>query len=105
MPSREAPVVLICGDVGAGPVPLRVEELAAEVRRELSGAAPLVLPEICELPEALVVALATSEPAPCRHRLPGSLATTGGAAGTLAASRCAGRWGRDRRLAGRGRLH
>ncbi len=62
MPSREAPVVLICGDVGAGPVPLRVEELAAEVRRELSGAAPLVLPEICELPEALVVALATSEP-------------------------------------------
>ena len=43
MPSREAPVVLICGDVGAGPVPLRVEELAAQVRRELSGAAPLVL--------------------------------------------------------------
>ncbi len=62
MPSREAPVVFICGDVGTGSVPLRLGELAAQLCRELSGTAPLVLPEICEVPEALVVALATSEP-------------------------------------------
>ena len=62
MPSWEAPVVFICGDVGTGSVPLRLEELAAQLCLELSGTAPLVLPEICEVPEALVVALATSEP-------------------------------------------
>jgi len=43
---------LVCGDVGAGPVPLRLGELAAQLRRELSGAALLVLPEVCQAPEA-----------------------------------------------------
>ena len=62
MPSQEAPVILVCGDVGAGPVPLRLGELAAQLRRELSGASLLVLPEICQAPEALVVALAATEP-------------------------------------------
>ncbi len=62
MPSREAPVVLICGDVDAGPVPLRVEELAAQVCRELSGVTPLLLAEICEAPQVLVEALAAFEP-------------------------------------------
>jgi Pyruvate/2-oxoacid:ferredoxin oxidoreductase delta subunit len=62
MRSREAPVVVICGDVGAGPVPLRLGELAAQLRRELFGTDLLALPEICEAPEALVDALAATEP-------------------------------------------
>ena len=62
MPSRETPVVVICGDVGAGPVPLRLGELAAQLRRELSGVTPLLLAEICEAPQALVEALAAIEP-------------------------------------------
>ncbi len=62
MRSRETPVVVICGDVGAPPVPLRLGELAAQLRRELSGVTPLLLPEICEAPQALVEALAAFEP-------------------------------------------
>ena len=62
MPSPEALAVVICGDLGAGPVPLRIGELAAQLRRELSGTAPLLLPEICEAPQALVDALAAIEP-------------------------------------------
>ena len=62
MQSRAAPVVVICGDVGAGPVPLRLGELAAQLRREQSGAAPLLLHEICEAPQALVEALASTKP-------------------------------------------
>jgi hypothetical protein len=61
MQSRAAPVVVICGDVGAGPVPLRLGELAAQLRREQSGAAPLLLHEICEAPQALVEALASTK--------------------------------------------
>ena len=62
MRSPHAPVVVICDDVGGGPVPLRLGELVALLRRELSGAALLVLPEICETPEVLVDALAATEP-------------------------------------------
>ncbi|MGD0983038.1 MAG: 4Fe-4S binding protein [Acidimicrobiales bacterium] len=62
MRSREAPVVVICGDVGAPPVPLRLGELAAQLRRELSGVAPLLIGGICEDPEALAEALAAIGP-------------------------------------------
>ena len=62
MRSRETPVVVICGDVGAPPVALRLGELAAQLRRELSGVTPLLLAEICEAPQALVEALAAIEP-------------------------------------------
>lgn len=62
MRQREAPVVVICGDVGTEPVPIRPGELVARLRRELSGAtAPLVLAEICGASEALVEAVATTE--------------------------------------------
>ena len=37
-------------------------ELAAQLRRELSGVTPLLLAEICEAPQALVEALAAIEP-------------------------------------------
>jgi ferredoxin len=62
MRSRETPVIVICGDIGAPPVALRLGELAAQLRRGLSGVTPLVLPEICQAPQALVEALAAIEP-------------------------------------------
>ena len=62
MQSREIPVVVICGDVGAPPVPLRPGELAARLRRELPGVTALLLGEICETPQALSEGLAAARP-------------------------------------------
>ena len=60
MRTSEAPVVVICGDVGTGQVPLRLGELAAQLRRELSGAAPLLCPPVCEARDALAQALSAT---------------------------------------------
>ena len=76
MRSSEAPVVVICGDVGTGPVPLRLGELAAQLRRELSGAAPLLCPPVCEARDVLVEALAVASAEACRRRVPGVVDTT-----------------------------
>jgi len=62
MQSRKTPLVVICGDVGAPPVPLRLGELVARLRRELPGVTPLLLGEICEAPQVLVEKLAGTEP-------------------------------------------
>jgi Fe-S-cluster-containing hydrogenase component 2 len=63
MRSRGDAVVVICGDLVTGPVPIHLGELAARLRRELSGAARvLVVPEICEAPGALAETLAGATP-------------------------------------------
>ena len=61
MLSREPPVVAVCGDVGAPPVPLRLGELAARLRRELPGVNPLLLGEICRGPRGPLEGLAALE--------------------------------------------
>jgi len=105
MRQREAPVVVICGDVGTEPVPIRPGELVARLRRELSGAtAPLVLAEICGASEALVEAVATTESRRVVVGCRADLSPSGGVARALAASWCTNRWDRARRLADRGRL-
>ena len=63
MRSQEAPVVVVCGDVGGAPAPIRVGELVLRLRRELPGTVVLVVPGVCEGPRALGDALSPHRPA------------------------------------------
>lgn len=62
MQSREVPVVVICGDVGAPPVPVRLGELAAQLRRELPGVTVWLPGAICATPAPLLEGLAAAGP-------------------------------------------
>ncbi|MGD0943537.1 MAG: 4Fe-4S binding protein [Acidimicrobiales bacterium] len=63
MRAQEAPVVVVCGDVGGAPAPIRVGELVLRLRRELPGTVVVVVPGVCEGPRALGDALSPLRPA------------------------------------------
>jgi ferredoxin len=93
MHDEEAPVVVICDDVGTPPVSLGLVELVERVRREMPGSVVMVVPEICQAPKALAGALGDIHPrrvvVGCRHafmrraELLGSLRRAGVARGGI----------------------
>lgn len=62
MRAQQAPVVVICDDVGAAPSPLRLGELTMRLRRELSGAVVVGVPALCRAPKALADVLTALHP-------------------------------------------
>jgi ferredoxin len=71
MQAREAPVVVICDDLGAPPVQLDLGELAERVCRQAPGTRVKVVPGSCQGPKALAGALGGIRPqrvvVGCRH--------------------------------------